>query len=232
MLEGRAGIVTGAASGIGAAIVEELTAAGAHVLVADTRIEGLPERESVSAVRADVRRFEDVCHAVERCRRAHGGVDFLVANAGIVDSGSMLAGDPERWRRVIETNLLGVANSVRAVLPVMAEARSGHIAVLASWSGRVAYAGEPIYAASKWGAVGLARALRLEAHEHGVRVTIVEPGLVDTPMIRATPEGQAELRANDALDPTDVARAVAFCLTQPARVNVTEIVVQPLHQDI
>jgi NADP-dependent 3-hydroxy acid dehydrogenase YdfG len=161
-----------------------------------------------------------------------GRIDFLLANAGIADQSRVATGDPDRWRDVIETNLLGVIYSCRAVLPSMQAQGSGHILITASVSGRESYVGEPVYVASKWGQVGFGHALRLELMETGVRVTLIEPGIVDTPLTRDNPKVRPLLEATEPLAPDDVARAVVYAFRQPEHVNVSEIVVRPRRQQL
>src|SRR5207237_7667875 len=135
-------------------------------------------------VEADVRAYGQLEPLATEALDRWGRIDVLVANAGIADQSPMHSGDPARWRAVLETNLLGTIHAVRAVLPHMLERRAGHIFVTASVSGREAYAGEPVYIASKWGQVGFAHSLRLEVMEAGIRGTLLEPGIVDTPLTR------------------------------------------------
>ena len=239
-LEGRAGIITGAGSGIGAAIALELAGRGARLVLGDIALEAARRVAgqvhagggTAVAIAADVRRFEAAAALAQACQEQLGAIDFAIANAGIGDVSSVADGDPARWRDVIETNVLGVAYLARAVLPAMRQRRQGHLVIMASVSGRETYVGEPIYIASKWAVVGLGRALRKEALHYGVRVTLIEPGLVDTPLARSTTVGQEWLQRLDPLRPEDVARAVGFALQQPAHVAVNEIVVQPLAQEI
>jgi NADP-dependent 3-hydroxy acid dehydrogenase YdfG len=181
------------------------------------------------AVDADVRRLEDMQLAAGRCRDEFGRIDFVIANAGTCDQGSLAEGDPDVWRAVVETNLLGVAHTVRAVLPAMQEQGSGHIVLMASVSGREIYEGQPMYIASKWGVVGLGNSLRRELAPQGIKVTLVEPGLVDTELSRATAPGAFSDGAQP-LDPDDVARAVAFAILEPPHVTINEIVLRPRHQ--
>ena len=155
---------------------------------------------------------------------------MLVANAGIADQSTMAEGDPERWRAVVETNLLGTIFTVRAVLPQMLAQQRGHIFVTSSVSGREAYPGEAVYIASKWGQVGLAHALRQEVMDEGVRVTVVEPGIVDTPLTRDNPVVRPYLESTEPLLPEDVAEAILFAWRQPPHVVVSEVTVRPLRQ--
>jgi NADP-dependent 3-hydroxy acid dehydrogenase YdfG len=123
-----------------------------------------------------------------------------------------------------------VAHTVRATLPTLVAQGSGHVVITASISGRVTYVGEPIYIASKWALVGLGRALRKEVAPAGIRVTLIEPGIVDTPLVSGTEEGRRELALVRALDPADVARGVVFALAQPEHVDIDELMISPREQ--
>jgi NADP-dependent 3-hydroxy acid dehydrogenase YdfG len=239
-LRGLRGVVTGAGRGIGLGCATELVRRGARVVLADIdgevaaeaagSLEGL-QGEAV-ACETDVRSWGSVEHAIASCTETFGGLDFVIANAGIGDYSSLDSGDPERWRRVIETNLLGVLHTVRAALPAMKAQGAGDIVLMASIAGRWTWVGEPVYIAAKWGVVGLGWTLRKEALDYGVRVTMIEPGMVDTPLVRATPEGRSELERFATLQIDDVARAVAFALTQPEGVAISELMINPVGPEL
>ena len=239
-LDGMAGVVTGAGRGIGEGCATALAAHGARVLLADldqtrlAEVAGKIEADGgeTAAVVPDVRDWASVEAMADACVRAFGGIDFAVANAGIGDYSALDSGDPERWRSVVETNLLGVLHTVRAVYPRMKERGRGHIVLMASIAGRQTWVGEPVYIATKWAVVGLGWALRKEALEHNVRVTMIEPGTVDTPLVRSTEEGRSELARFAALHVDDVARAVAFALAQPEGVAVSEIMITPVGPEL
>jgi len=237
-LTGRAGVITGAGKGIGEAVARELAGLGAQLVVcartkADIdRLVATITTSGGSAVgfTADVHSFADMERLARLCADTYGKVDFAVPNAGIDIEGDMLTADPADWQRMIDTNVLGTAFLIRAVLPYMKEQNDGHIVIMASISGRVTYVGEPMYIASKWAIAGMGGALRKEALEYGVRVTQIEPGLVDTPLIHALPIGKYDLDKIEALSPEHIAWAVAYALAQPRQVNTTQIQILPLEQ--
>jgi NADP-dependent 3-hydroxy acid dehydrogenase YdfG len=238
MPERPVGVVTGGLSGIGAASALEFAGLGARLVLADRELGGADElaerveRAGGAAVaqQVDVRDPAALEAAAARALHEWGRIDFLVANAGIAAQGPIATGDPERWRAVVETNLLGVIYSCRAVLPAMLEQRSGHILIMSSVSGREPYPGEAVYIATKWGVVGFAHSLRLELLDAGVRVTLVEPGLVDTPLTRGNPSVRPLLEEIEPLTPEDVARAVVYAFRQPEHVTVSELVLRPQRQ--
>ena len=239
-LAGMAGIVTGAARGIGEACATRLASHGARVVLADRDEDALEETAkriaaaggNVSIQPVDVRQWSSVDALCRACVDRFGSLDFAIANAGIGDYSSLDTGDPERWKLVVETNLLGVLYTVRGAFPFMKEQGRGHIVLMASTAGRGTWVGEPIYIATKWAVVGLGWALRKEALEHGVRVTMIEPSMVDTPLVRATEEGRDELERFAALQAEDVARAVAFAIAQPEGVGISELVIQAVGAEL
>jgi clavulanate-9-aldehyde reductase len=232
------GIITGAGSGIGAATALEFARLGARLTLASLPTPGLAatvsgvERAGGSAVAVemdvrDPRAVRDLVDgAVERC----GRLDFLLANAGIADQGLASEADPTVWQRLIETNLLGVMYCVRYALPHMVGQRAGHILLMASLSGRDAYVGEPAYIASKWGVIGFGHSVRKEVGRYGIRVTMIEPGAVDTPLTRNAPKVRRLIESIDPLQPVDIARAVVFAYQQPPHVVVNELALRPLNQ--
>jgi NADP-dependent 3-hydroxy acid dehydrogenase YdfG len=234
-MTGQVVVVTGGATGIGRACAFACGRAGAAVALLSLPGPELSEtaRElGASGVRAykaaaDVRDFGAVERAVAQVVADLGRIDVLVASAGIADQSSITGGSPARWQAVVETNLLGVANTVRAVAPEMVRAGSGDIVVIASASGRDTYVGEPLYIASKWGVVGLGHAVRKELQSCNIRVALIEPGLVDTPLTRGSPVVRPLVEAGGALLPDDIADAVTWLISRPRRVAVTELVIRP-----
>jgi short-subunit dehydrogenase len=210
-LGGAVALVTGAAGGIGAAITTELRAAGATVATAD-----LPDRGANLAF--DVRDASAAGDAVESVRAAHGRIDMVVAAAGMGVAGTVENVDEDAWRRTIDVNLWGTINLVRAAYPAMVAQRSGHIVLVASLSGLVPTPLLVPYATAKSAVVGFGTSLAPEAKRHGVKVTIVCPGPVDTVMLDTGGTGGGSngvdvrryltAAAGPAMSPTALARAV------------------------
>jgi NADP-dependent 3-hydroxy acid dehydrogenase YdfG len=232
------GIITGAGSGIGAACARAFGHLGAQLTLASLPTPGLAATcaaveaagGAAVAVEMDVRDPAAVRALVETAVARFGRLDFLLANAGIADQGLASEADPAVWQRLIETNLLGTMYCVRYVLPHMQRQRSGHILLMASLSGRDAYVGEPAYIASKWGVVGFGHSVRKEAGPYGIRVTLIEPGAVDTPLTRGAPKVRPLIESIDPLQVEDIARAVIFAYQQPSHVVVTELALRPRNQ--
>ncbi len=182
------------------------------------------------AIPGDVRDFGDQAKVVAAAIEHYGQIDVFVANAAIADYGPIDTADPNLWRDVIATNVLGVLYGVRAVLPTMYKQSSGHVVIVASGSGRHTYVGEPAYIASKHATVAFAECLRLEVAPRGLRVTVIEPGLVETPLIHVW-EGSDDLVVGvTPLAPADCARAILYAISQPPSCTVFEIALRPTSQ--
>jgi NAD(P)-dependent dehydrogenase (short-subunit alcohol dehydrogenase family) len=188
-VQGKVALITGGARGIGAATATQLVARGAKVVLVDIDTEPLHElvvrlgEDSATAIAGDVTELAEmeaaVAHAVER----FGGVDVVVANAGIASYGSVGAVDPATFRRVIDINLTGVFHTVRAALPEL-ERRRGYVLVVSSEAAYVPAPGLAAYNASKAGAEHFANALRLELGFKGVAVGSAHMSWIDTPMVQ------------------------------------------------
>jgi NADP-dependent 3-hydroxy acid dehydrogenase YdfG len=227
-------LITGASSGIGAATAR--AAAGSHRLVlAARRIEALEElaaelggEERALAVRCDVTEWDQVEAMAAAGIERFGRVDSVFANAGFGASRGFLEESVEHWRSMILTNVYGVALTIRATLPHLLERGDGHVVVTSSMAGRVALPGS-LYSATKWAVTAIGEALRGELRQmhqnNGIRVTLIEPGMTDTPFFDNRP-------GDWALADDDIARAVMFALEQPPGVDVNEILIRPTQQPI
>jgi NADP-dependent 3-hydroxy acid dehydrogenase YdfG len=232
------GIITGAGSGIGAATAIAFARLGARMSLASLPTPGLAvtvaavEQAGGSATpfEFDVRDAHAVQGLVDTTVERLGRLDFLVASAGVADQALASEGDPVVWQNLIETNLLGLMYCVRYALPHMQRQGSGHLLLMASLSGRDAYVGEPAYIASKFGVIGFGHSVRKEVARYGIRVTMIEPGAVDTPLTRNAPKVRPLIEAIDPLRPEDIAEAIVYAYKQPKRVQINEIALRPLSQ--
>ena len=186
--EPRVAIVTGAASGIGLALTRQLTAEGATVVLVDNdgprlhreTAELAASGRRVEAVEVDVADYDGFRKAIERTFESHGRLDYLFNNAGTAVLGESRDVEPSDWQRIIDVNLMGVVHGVSVAYPRMVRQGFGHIVNTASMSGLVPMPAQACYVTSKFGVVGLSRALRLEGEPHGVRVSVVCPASVAT----------------------------------------------------
>ena len=214
-------VITGASTGIGAATARAADAAGYRVVLAARSAEKLEDLAAsltdALAVPTDVSDWESVQNLAAQA----GAADVVFANAGFGAKRGFLEETPEHWKAMVLTNVYGAALTVRAFLPAIKEA-AGHILLTGSVAGRRAVPGS-LYSATKWAVTGMGESLRLELNGSGVRVTLIEPGMVDTPFF--------ENRPQNALEPDDIARAAMYAVSQPAHVDVNEILVRPVAQD-
>ncbi len=243
-LDGKVAIVTGASSGIGEATALALAAEGAKVALVARRAErlsNLVQRISESGgqalpIVADVVDDTQAHEMVQKAKEQFGRVDILVNNAGVMLNGPIEGADTEDWRRMVNTNVLGLMYATHAALPIMKAQGEGHIVNISSVAGRVAQAGSAVYNATKWGVGGFSEALRQEVHKDKIRVTIIEPGAVATELTEhitnpaAKERIQAWVKSLTPLESEDIAAAIIYAVTQPPRVNVNEILIRPTDQ--
>jgi clavulanate-9-aldehyde reducatase len=243
-LEGRRIAITGASSGIGEATAEALAREGASVALGARRrdrIEALADRigDSAHALEVDVSEEAAARGFVEAAAEAMGGLDGLVNNAGVMLLGPVQGADTEQWRRMIEVNLLGLLYCTHAALPLMTEGGGGHIVNVSSVAGRTAALGSAVYNMTKWGVNGFSEGLRQEALHSNIRVTILEPGYVETelqghnehPMVLEGIKNMREQIGEDGLlQAEDMAEAILYAFAQPQHVSVNEMLVRPTRQ--
>src|SRR3954469_13711836 len=224
-------LITGASTGIGAATAKQAVEAGWNVALAarsEDKLRALSDElgeERAHAVRCDVTDWDDQQRLVAETIERFGSIDAAFANAGFGAKRGFLEEDPDQWRSMVLTNVFGAALTIRAVLPHFLENDRGHFLITSSVAGRGPLPGS-LYSATKHAATAMGEALRAELRQmhqnFTVRVTLIEPGMVDTPFFDTKPEG--------ALEPDDIAAAVLYAVSQPDRVDVNEILVRPVVQ--
>jgi 2-hydroxycyclohexanecarboxyl-CoA dehydrogenase len=218
-LEGRVALVTGGASGIGAATCRRLAGEGARVAVTDMNAAGAGDvAAEVNGMpyELDVRSLDSIAAAVHAIEDELGPIDVLVNNAGYDEFGFFVKTDPDMWDRVLAVNLRGVIAVTHAVLPGMQERRRGRIVNVASEAGRVGSSGSGIYSAAKAGVIGFTKAVAREAARYGVTCNAVAPGPIETPLLMGAPEALGEV--GQKLVDTMVGSTVLRRLGQPDEV--------------
>jgi NADP-dependent 3-hydroxy acid dehydrogenase YdfG len=220
--------ITGASTGIGAATAREAVEAGWQVVLgarSEDKLRDLAEELGGEAFalpeRCDVTDWDDQQALQEAALEAYGQLDAMFANAGFGAKRGFLEETPEFWKSMIDTNIYGCALTIRAALPHFRERGRGHFLLTSSVAGRVNLPGS-LYSATKHAVTAMGHSLRAEVADTGIRVTLIEPGAVDTPFFDNTPAS--------SLEANDVARAVMYALSQPASVEVNELLIRPVRQ--
>ena len=221
-------LITGASSGIGEATARRAVEAGYRVVLGARTVDKLEAlagelggEEKAIAQRCDVTEWADQEALVQAALDRFGRLDVALANAGFGAKRGFLEESPELWESMILTNVYGCALTIRATLPGLKESK-GHLLLTGSVAGRRALQGS-LYSATKWAVTAMGEAARQELNGTGVRVTLIEPGSVDTPFFDNPPQG--------ALEPDDVARAILYAVTQPQHVDVNELLIRPTSQE-
>jgi NADP-dependent 3-hydroxy acid dehydrogenase YdfG len=221
-------VITGASTGIGAATARRAVEFGHRVVLAarsEDKLTALAEElggeDKAIAVRCDVTSWDDQQALVQAALDRYGRMDSYFANAGFGAKRGFLEESVEHWKSMIDTNVLGAALSIRASLAQFKEQNSGHLILTSSIAGRRALPGS-LYSATKHAVTAMGEALRQEIADTKVKMTLIEPGMVDTPFF--------DNRVSGALEADDIARTVMFALTQPPHVDVNEILIRPIHQ--
>ncbi|MEA2152745.1 MAG: hypothetical protein QOI18_978 [Solirubrobacteraceae bacterium] len=220
-------LITGASSGIGEATARHAAAAGWRLVLAARSRERLQEladelggSERALAVGCDVTDWDAQQELVAAALGAFGQIDAAFANAGFGGPRGFLNDTPEHWREMVLTNVYGAALTLRATIPALKQSR-GHLLLTSSVAGRRVLPGS-MYSCTKHAVTAMGEAARQDLHGTGVRVTLIEPGMVDTPFF--------DKRPTEALHGADIARAVIYAISQPPHVDVNEILVRPTAQ--
>jgi NADP-dependent 3-hydroxy acid dehydrogenase YdfG len=220
-------LITGASSGIGASTARHAIEAGYNVVLAARSIDKLDSLASelgekrALAVQCDVTEWDQQEALVAAALQRFGQIDVVFANAGFGAKRGFLEETPEFWKEMVLTNVYGAALTIRATLEELKKTK-GHLILTGSVAGRKAMPGS-LYSATKWAVSAMGESARQELNGTGVRTTLIEPGAVDTPFFDNVPSG--------ALEPDDIARAVIYAVSQPAHVDVNEMLVRPTAQE-
>lgn len=219
-------LITGASTGIGAAVARQAAARGFRLALlarSKDKLEQLRQElgGDVLALSTDVAEQDQLQAAVASVMEKFGAIDVVFANAGVGGSpGGFTGADPASWKAMLMTNVYGLALTLQCTAEALKKSR-GHAVITSSIAGRRSLPGS-MYSASKWAATGIGHGFRKEIGKHGVRVTLIEPGMVNTPFF--------DEPKDDMLQPDDVARAVMYALEQPAHMEIHEMVVLPMAQ--
>jgi NADP-dependent 3-hydroxy acid dehydrogenase YdfG len=242
-IQGKVVIIMGASSGIGEATTKKLAQEGAKLVIAARRedrlkalVETLPDAEISYAV-ADVTNKEDVQAVVDLAVKKYGRVDVLYNNAGIMPTAPLSEKHFDEWRQMLDLNIMGVLNGIAAVLPIMKKQQSGQIIATDSILGHVVMPGHAVYCGTKFAVRAIMEGLRQEERENNIRSTIISPGMADTELHTTVndPANRKWLEENPkipgvGLKPSDVADAVAYAISTPDTVAVSEILIRPTKQ--
>ncbi len=244
-LQGKTVCITGASSGIGAACAEEFAKFGCNLMLLARRqdkVESLAHRLSAAhsiktfTAQLDVRKQKDVEQFFSWLPEEWKTIDILVNNAGLARGLSKLhEGRVDDWDEMIDTNVKGLLYVTRSVLPAMIERNAGHVINIGSIAGSQTYPMGNVYSATKFAVVGLSRSLKMDLLGTAVRVSSVDPGLVETEFSQVrfrgdTARASKTYEGMTPLTPYDVAEAVIFCATRPAHVSIQEVVLTPTDQ--
>ena len=243
-LSGKVVAITGASSGIGEATALLCARSGAAVALGARRadrIDALAQRIEAeggvaAAIAVDVASEEQARGFVKGARHQLGRLDALVNNAGVMLLGPIEGADTEHWRRMIDVNVLGLLYCTHAALPLMREQGGGHIVNVSSVAGRRASLGAGVYNLTKFGVNGFSEALRQEALHSDVRVTIIEPGFVETELLGHNESyvidaaEKIKEQTGEILRSEDIADAIVHSLAAPPHVSINEVLVRPTKQ--
>ena len=244
-IQGKVVVITGASSGLGEATARELSAQGATVVLGARRadrIKSLADELTrrggkALAVPTDVMHSEQVKKLVDRAVQAHGRIDVMINNAGLMPQSPLERLRIDEWDRMIDVNIKGVLYGIAAALPYMKQQKSGHIINVSSVAGHKVRAGGAVYAATKHAVLALSEGLRQEVKPYNIRTTVISPGAVATELPNSisepdVAEGFHKFYEAFAIPPDSFARAVAFAISQPEDVDVNEILFRPTRQEL
>ena len=244
-LKDKVVFITGASSGIGKACAEVFASEKANLILAARRYEKLKEFADelvdrygikIKVIELDVRNFEAVKKAFDGLEDNWKNVDVLVNNAGLARGfDKIYEGNLTSWEEMIDTNLKGLLYVTRNVLPRMVDRKKGHVINIGSTAGHEVYPNGNVYCATKFAVNALTKGIRMDCLEHGIKVSTVDPGMVETEfsIVRFSGNQERAEKVYEGLEPltaADIADAVVYCATRPSHVNINEMILTPLAQ--
>jgi 3-oxoacyl-[acyl-carrier protein] reductase len=229
-INGRSALITGASRGLGAAIARALHDRGARLALASRSGDDLGIEGAVAA-QCDVRELDQIESLITAAVDRFGGLDIVVANAGVGGYGDFLDLDPGFAQEIIDVNVSGLMNTVRATLPLLFESDAADLAVIASIAGQRAPEGEAIYAAAKHAQVGFMRSLDHELWNRGVRCSLICPGGMATDFAMGHGRSPDDPDLANFLSADEVAETIAYALERPRTQRVLEMNVLPMAED-
>lgn len=236
-------VIMGASSGIGEATAKLLAEQDAKLIIAARRLDRLeaikeayPEK-NILIQQADVTNFEDVQKVVDLAMTTYGKIDVLYNNAGIMPTAPIVEGRRDEWQQMLDINIMGVLNGIAAVVPIMAEQKSGHIIATDSVAGHVVYPDSAVYCGTKFAVRAIMEGLRQEQRENNIKSTIISPGAVATELYKTINDQEVSAGLHEAqkewgLVPEDIASAVVFAIDTPDRMAISDMIVRPTIQPV
>ncbi|HWX47813.1 MAG TPA: SDR family oxidoreductase [Roseomonas sp.] len=242
-INGKIVVITGASSGLGEATARHLAARGAKLFLGARRLDRLQALAAElglgteAVVQTDVTDPQQVARLVDAAVAAHGRIDVIVNNAGLMPHSLLERGKVDDWHRMIDVNIKGVLHGIAAALPHMQRQKSGHIINVSSVAGHKVRPGSAVYAATKAAVRMLSEGLRQEVKPYNVRTTVISPGAVESELPGSVTEADVAAGIKDfyekfAIPAESFARMVAFAMSQPQEVDVNEILFRPTAQEL
>jgi len=244
-IKGKVIVITGASSGMGEAAAKHLAELGANVVLGARRVDKIEKLareirdngEKALALAMDVTKRDQVKKLVDSAVEQFGRVDVILNNAGIMPLSPMDRLNVDEWDKMIDVNIKGVLNGIAAVLPYMKEQKSGQIINTSSVAGHKVFNGSAVYSATKYAVRALTEGLRMEVKPYNIRTTIVCPGAVKTELLEHISEADIQQANKDyvgavGISPDTFAQVVAFAISQPADVDINEIIFRPTAQEL
>ncbi|MGG4206751.1 SDR family oxidoreductase [Paenibacillus jamilae] len=237
-------IITGASSGIGEATAKELASKGAKLVLAarrEARLQKLQEAIQNNGGQAvykvtDVSSHEQMEELADYALKEFGKIDVMVNNAGVMPLSPVHEKKIKEWDLMVDVNIKGVLYGIAAVLPTMRERREGHIINVSSIAGHLVFPASSVYSGTKFAVRAITEGLRREECINNIRTTIVSPGSIDTELTAAISNSELKTAINEdmriAIEPSNIARAIAFAIEQPADVAINEMIIRPTIQEL